>query len=282
MIYEEQMKPTLEDFGKDGRITEKAVLRMLENIAAYHSDTLGYGVGTMDKTMVSWILLEWKVDILRLPKYGEWLRVTTWSRGKASLFTSYRDFEIHNSSNCLAKVASVWSLVDITNGKLIPISTALANNPEMQQYQKRETDLEFNKIKQPDKVDIEKIFEIRYDDIDVNRHVNNCNYIIWAFEPLSFEFRSTRHLKVLDIVFKKEIKLSEVIVSKRVRQIFREREMCRGSADRFRLRAGRCRSEDFLLRAAPHPRFFPPLRPRYRYRETGRKDPLPPEAYRRH
>ena len=31
MIYEETMKPTLEDFGKDGNITEKAVLRMLEN-----------------------------------------------------------------------------------------------------------------------------------------------------------------------------------------------------------------------------------------------------------
>lgn len=57
------------------------------------------------------------------------------------------------------------------------------------------------------------MFEIRYDDIDVNKHANNCNYIIWAFEPLGFDFRSSHYLKALDIVFKKEIKYGSKILS---------------------------------------------------------------------
>ena len=54
---------------------------------------------------------------------------------------------------------------------------------------------------------------IYFDDIDVNQHVNNCNYIIWAFEPLDFTFRSQKRLKTLDIVYKKEIQYGNKILS---------------------------------------------------------------------
>ena len=50
---------------------------------------------------------------------------------------------------------------------------------------------------------LEKEFEVRYNDLDVNGHANNGNYIVWAFEPLSFEFRSEYKLKTLDMLFKK-------------------------------------------------------------------------------
>ena len=118
MIYEERMKPTLEDYGRDGKITAKGVLRMLENIAAYHSDSLGYGAGTMDKTGISWILLEWNVRILRMPDYGEVLRVATWSRGRASRFTSLRDFEIYGADGeVCAAASSKWALIDYATKK---------------------------------------------------------------------------------------------------------------------------------------------------------------------
>lgn len=211
-MYEERIKVKYSEMDYKLALKTSALLNFLQDMASRNAENLGFGYSYITPKNLAWFLLKYHMEFSEYP-VGEYdLLLKTEPRGYNKLF-AYRDFEIHNSSNCLAKVASVWSLVDITNGKLIPISTALANNPEMQQYQKRETDLEFNKIKQPDKVDIEKIFEIRYDDIDVNRHVNNCNYIIWAFEPLSFEFRSTRHLKVLDIVFKKEIKYGNTVKS---------------------------------------------------------------------
>lgn len=83
----------------------------------------------------------------------------------------------------------------------------------MPPFVKREDDLTFEKIKPLERVDAEKIFEIRFDDIDVNNHVNNANYIIWAFELLDFNFRSTKKLKTLDMVFKKEIKYGEKVLS---------------------------------------------------------------------
>ena len=52
-----------------------------------------------------------------------------------------------------------------------------------------------------------------YNDLDVNGHANNGNYIIWAFEPLSFNYKNTHRIKTLDIVYRKEAKYGEKILS---------------------------------------------------------------------
>lgn len=216
MIYEEQMKPTLEDFGKDGRITEKAVLRMLENIAAYHSDTLGYGVGTMDKTMISWILLEWKVDILRLPKYGEWLRVTTWSRGKASLFTSYRDFEIYGEDgSCCVMASSKWALVNFSTKKPMVIDEQM-----MAKYQTESRhvfdDPELERLREPRGYSMEIPISVGRRDIDLNGHVHNLCYLDFAYEALPEKVYREESFCQMRITYRKEIKPNETIVCKYV------------------------------------------------------------------
>ena len=80
-------------------------------------------------------------------------------------------------------------------------------------YEKRENDLTFSKIGQITNPELTKEFEVRYNDLDVNGHANNGNYIVWAFEPLSFEFKDKHRIKTLDMVYKKEAKFGEKIIS---------------------------------------------------------------------
>ena len=77
----------------------------------------------------------------------------------------------------------------------------------------REDDLSFAKISQITNPYSEKEFEVRYNDIDVNGHANNGNYIVWAFEPLDFEFKNTHKIKTIDMIYKKEAKFGEKIIS---------------------------------------------------------------------
>ena len=139
------------------------------------------------------------------------LTLKTEPRGCQKLF-AYRDFYICAGEKLLGKISSVWAVVDMTTKALVPVQPAL-NNQYMPLYSKREDDLTFKKLRPVEKVDIEKTFEVRYEDIDVNSHANNGNYIIWAFEPLSFNFRSTHKIKTLDIQFKKEIKYGSKVLS---------------------------------------------------------------------
>ena len=53
MIYKEKFKIGLKDIGKGREVSNKAILEYLENIGAYHSDSVGYGINTTEETHLS-------------------------------------------------------------------------------------------------------------------------------------------------------------------------------------------------------------------------------------
>lgn len=80
MIYKEKFKIGLKDVWKGEEVSNIAILEYLENIAAYHSDSVGYGIKTSDITHLNWLLLDWRVKVIKRPKYGQELNIHTWSR----------------------------------------------------------------------------------------------------------------------------------------------------------------------------------------------------------
>ena len=71
MIVEREYYVKLSEIGKENKITNKALLGILEDIGGVHSNIAGYGIPTMDKTHLTWILLDWKVQVIRRPNYAE-------------------------------------------------------------------------------------------------------------------------------------------------------------------------------------------------------------------
>ena len=39
--------------------------QILENIGSYHSDKVGYGALDIERTKLTWILLEWKLKVIK-------------------------------------------------------------------------------------------------------------------------------------------------------------------------------------------------------------------------
>ncbi len=189
-----------------------ALLNYFQDFASENAENLGFGYSCIIKKDLAWFLLKYRIEFNTYPVEEYDLTVKTEPRGYNKLF-AYRDFELLCGETVLARAFSSWALVNLKNGKLTSIAEALEGNPNMPVFEKRENDLFFEKIQIPQNISTEKIFEIRYDDIDVNRHANNCNYIIWALEPLDIEFRSKHYPKIIDIIFKKEIKYGNKILS---------------------------------------------------------------------
>ena len=211
-MYEDRVKVRYSEMDFGLALKPSAVLNFFQDMASENAENLGFGYSYITPKHLAWFLLKYRIEFLKYPVGLYNLTLKTQPRGYNKIF-AFRDFEIWNDSECLARAASSWSLVDTLSGKPVSVADALEGNPFMPLYQKQPEDLCFSKIKTPDKIDIEKTFEIRYDDIDVNHHANNCNYIIWAFEPFSLDFRSSRCIKNLDIVFKKEIKFGNKVLS---------------------------------------------------------------------
>ena len=209
MIYEEMMKPTLEDFGRNGRVEEHAVLRMLENISCYHSDSLGLGAGNIDETHLAWILLEWKVKILKHMTYGNRYRLTTWSRGVASFCTTLRDFEIYDEQGGLCVVASSkWTPVDAVSKKLIRVTDELLDIYGTEEKAVFEGD-SLIRLKEPKTYESETPYRVRRSEIDLNGHVHNLCYLDFALEALPEDVYHNRDFHDIRITYRKEIGAEE-------------------------------------------------------------------------
>lgn len=91
MFYKEICKPRPSDYNRNGKLSYEAILQILENVAGNHSANSGDSIADASKNGIVWILTDWQVKILRRPRNGECLNITTWVRGKAPASTAFRD-----------------------------------------------------------------------------------------------------------------------------------------------------------------------------------------------
>lgn len=187
-----------------------ALLNLLQDVATINAEMHGFGYSFTHPKNYGWFLIKYHMEFDDYPEKLDDILIKTDPRGVSKIIAN-RDFEIWTSDNKkrLGKVASQWMMIDLNTKNILP----LAKTTQMPTFEKREGDLQFEKISSPEKIDFEKTYEIRFDDIDVNQHVNNANYIVWAFEALPFEFKAQHKLKTLDIVYKKEIQFGHKIIS---------------------------------------------------------------------
>lgn len=187
-----------------------ALLNFLQDAATLNAELLGFGYSFTQENKLGWFLVKYHMEFDEYPCALDEIVIKTEARGYSKII-AHRDFEIFTTDNKrLGRVASNWMLIDLEAKRPLNLSKTIDFMPI---FEKRESDLEFNKLSAPEKTDYEKTFEIRYDDIDVNQHVNNANYIVWAFETLPYEFREKHKLKTLDIAYKKEIAYGHDIIS---------------------------------------------------------------------
>lgn len=180
--------------------------------AAIEKYDIRYGWNELLKLGYAWFLMKYRVEFDSFPTDVNEIKILTESRG-CKRMNAYRDFEIfdNNTGDRILKAASSWYIVDINNKSIINLQKEF---PEFILFQSREDDLEYQKLKSGNEFDSEKIFHVRYDDLDINNHVNNTVYITWALEVLDYDFRTAHNIKAMDIYFKHEVTYGESIISK--------------------------------------------------------------------
>ena len=216
MIYKEKFKIALKDIGKNNEVNNKAILEYLENIACYHSDSLGYGIHKSDETQILWLLLDWKIKVIKRPKYGNTLNIHTWSRGFVKCY-AYRDFEIYDEENNLCVIAtSKWLLLNKKTRKISKVEDEIGDKydsePNMSVFEN-----EIEKINLPENYENSINYQVKRKDIDVIGHMHNLYYLDLAYEALPDEVYEKRPFNEIRITYKKEIKLGETVICKYIK-----------------------------------------------------------------
>ena len=199
------------DVGRSNKLTNKALLGFLEDIAGAHSNIAGYGLNDIKKTGVTWVLLNWKVEIFSNPLYGETVFIKTWARDTSKFYT-YRDFEVYNKNDQLIAIAtSKWTLLDANNMSLIKIPDEVISPYEIETKKVFGEEPEPNKLAIPNEFSSVSDYVVQRKDIDINGHVHNVTYMDIAYEVLPEEVYKTIDCNSFEIMYKKETKLGETI-----------------------------------------------------------------------
>lgn len=206
MIYTEKVKIGLRNVGKDNTLKNNSILEILENVGAYHSDSVGYGLKNLQKKGIGWILLDWKLRVIERPKYGQELTVNTWSRGLTKAFT-YREYEIFDDNNKLCAIAtSKWTLINIKERKIEKITEEMINK-----YDPEEkivfSEAKLDKLRPPTEFISKMDYIVKRRDIDVNKHMHNLYYLDLAYDAMPEEAYNKRPFNNIRISYKKEIML---------------------------------------------------------------------------
>ena len=210
MIFKHQYEVVVKDLNNRNKVSNKAILGYMEEIASLHSATVGYGVNDVIENGTAWILLDWKLEVLQRCNYGEKVHLNTWVKQNEK-FYSYRDYELFDEKdNLIAKGTSKWVLVDLETKRITKINEELANiyNPEYEKSVFVETKLE--KVREPKEYISGVMYNVNRSDIDVNEHMHNLNYLDLAYEALPEEIYNNEELNNVRMNYKHELKFGDV------------------------------------------------------------------------
>ena len=206
---------TLRYYEKDLNRNLKPVsmFNFMQDVASMAAEEHGFGPSYIFSHNLAWFVLKYKLIILEHINDMEEIEVKTESRGTTKLFAG-RDFYFYHKGKVFAKASSLWALVDFDSKKMVKPQEVLGDRIPV--FEKREDDLEYEKIPQVESFGqpiLKKEFRIRFDDLDVNRHVNNANYVAWALETLDYNFKCENAIKSMDVYYKKDVAYDGKIVS---------------------------------------------------------------------
>ncbi len=209
MIYSNSYKIGLEDLGRNNEATNKALLTIMEDVAALHSASVGYGVLEMESKKRAWLLLDWKMKVIKRPKYNDDIKAETWSRKVERLY-AYRDFQLKDKEgNVIAIGTSRWIFVDTDRRRPVRLTADIADLYESE-TDKSVFSEEMEDIKCEDYL-FKKDYYIQRRDIDIYEHMHNLSYLDMAYEILPDDVYKNKVFDNIRIVYKKEIVYGEKV-----------------------------------------------------------------------
>ena len=209
MFIEHDFYVGLRDINTSKDLSNTALLSYLEDVACMHSEIAGFGVNNMDEVKRTWILLSWKIKVIKRPKFNDTIKVRTWSR-LIDKFYAFRDFEIYNQNKEIIGIAtSKWIFIDTEKGKIVKVTDEVSKKYEQEDKSVFEQ-IDLEKLEAPNNFIKKEDYKITKNMIDVNNHLHNIYYLDVAKEVLADDIKEPSEFEVM---YKHEVNLGETVKS---------------------------------------------------------------------
>lgn len=196
------------------RMTPAALLAALEEVAIEHSDSLGYTVDYMQAQGWFWSVVNWHLQIGRMPRYGEKLTLQTWN-DKFSRFQANRSFSITDAAGeqVLAGM-SRWIFMDMAKRKPTNVPQEMAERYHSGQAAAIPEEKFFLPKEPEGALFCERELLVTRRDTDTNSHANNVKYLEWVMDDIPDAIYEKMELRDIRIVYRKECRRGDTVLVK--------------------------------------------------------------------
>ena len=210
LTYQMKMKIPFDMSDMNGNIKLPSLILLSLQVSGSQSAQLGVSdKEILEKYNLVWIITEYDIDVIRLPRFAEEITIETEALSYNRLFC-YRRFTIYDESGqAIIQMLASFALMDRDSRKVHSV------DPEMvAPYQS-----EFSKkiIRGPKYTDLDnptsKDYHVRFYDLDMNGHVNNSKYLDWIFEVMGADFLMDHIPQKINLKYVKEVRPGGMITS---------------------------------------------------------------------
>ena len=191
-----------------GRLKPSAICWLVQEMAGRHCLELGLDWDSLAKKGMFWAILRHRIEVKRMPTKDETIHVETWPMPTTRVAFPRNVVAFDEYGNELFRTTSVWVLMDMEKramvlpgksgvevpgvllGGELPAPGSLA--PQMPEGRQERT--------------------VRFTDLDLNGHMNNCRYLDWAADLLPSRFHRDYCLKDATLGYLAEAKEDDEMI----------------------------------------------------------------------
>uniref|UniRef100_K9JGV9 Acyl-[acyl-carrier-protein] hydrolase n=1 Tax=Cuphea lanceolata TaxID=3930 RepID=K9JGV9_CUPLA len=224
LVFRQNFSIRSYEIGADRTASIETVMNHLQETALNHVKSAGLlndGFGRtpeMFKRDLIWVVAKMQVMVNRYPTWGDTVEVNTWV-AKSGKNGMRRDWLISdcNTGEILTRASSVWVMMNQKTRKLSKIPGEVRHEIEPHFIDCapviEDDDRKLRKLDEKTADSIRKGLTPKWNDLDVNQHVNNVKYIGWILESTPQEVLESQELSSLTLEYRRECGRESVLES---------------------------------------------------------------------
>ena len=216
------------EVGPLGRISVQTLFNYMIEAATNHAMHLGVSVTDLFAQGQTWVLSRLHLRVECFPAWPGAVRVDTWPSGRQGLFAT-REFRLSaceerdagagtgtksTTKSCLEDgteistsadigiATSSWMIIDQKSRRPIRVPVYFDKFSDLERG--RVIASNFPRLTDVERCDVERFFQVRRSDLDINRHVNAVRYLDWALEIVPPAIWQECELRELEIAYRAE------------------------------------------------------------------------------
>ena len=190
-----------------GRLKPSSILYLVQEVAGKHCQILDLDWETLASRRMFWAIIRHRVQITRLPSKGETITVETWPMPTTRVSFPRSVVAYDAFGNELFRSISLWVLMDLDNRTMVLPGKSGVHVPGLL----RGSELAPPNSLAPVTLSARAERSVRFTDLDLNGHMNNCRYMDWICDLLPSGFHHGHPMKEFTLCYLAEAREGDAL-----------------------------------------------------------------------